>query len=160
MKRKFNRYFLSYFALIMICAFLLPIVTGCSITRTYGHPAVSSDTSKNPKENYFVLLSGPPQNHTFEPTDPPPVFSWDVLEGLPQVYTIEIDYKGDGYCITGTTTGTHYSLPEEDWNIIIRDAPRKDGLQKISWQIRIDDTMYPEEGPYYSGWGYFWIKSD
>jgi len=144
---------------MLICAFLISILTGCN--KLYGNPITdTTDTKRIYDESYAVLLSSPAQNKTFYQNDPAPVFTWTVLKGLPQTFIIEIDYMKDGSYMSATAIGGNtYLLPETDWNTIKNNAPTTDGLQKIHWRIKIDYTLYPEEGPYYSGWGYFCIEN-
>lgn len=113
------------------------------------------------EESYSVLLSMPAENYVFEENAPPPTFKWAVQKGIPETFTIEIDYLGGEPYMCKTVTGLISStISAADWETIKENAPVENGLQKIYWRIRIDYTIYPDEGPYYSQWGYFGIKAN
>ena len=90
---------------------------------------------------------------------PSPVFVWKLCLGLPNAFVIEIDYLHDGsYMQTDAIIDrTKYRLPEELWEKIKSDAPVTNGKQEIRWRVRIDYVIHPEDGPYYTAWGTFWI---
>ena len=113
-------------------------------------------------ERYYVILSKPLENQTYTAADPSPVFVWKLCLGLPNAFVIEIDYLHDGsYMQTDAIIDrTKYRLPEELWEKIKSDAPVTDGKQEIRWRIRIDYVIHPEDGPYYTAWGTFWIASE
>lgn len=143
-------------AIILILA--LPL-TACN--HTYGHkydPA--TDSLPKDKESYFVTRLQPSGNQVYNASDPPPRFAWTLDQGLTESFVIEIDYLHDGSYITDEITGrTNYRLSQELWEKIKNDSPIVDGKQKICWRIRIDYYLYPEEGPYYTSWGFFWIEN-
>lgn len=139
---------------------LFTILTGCNTRRD----SFTSSTGANThicEEDCVVLLATPPHNHTYKSTDPAPLFTWDIVAGIPQKFIVEIDYLNDGSYMTGTAVGcNNYLLSESDWKTIIDNAPKTDGVQKIHWRIRIDYTFCTEKEPYYSEWSYFWIESN
>lgn len=140
---------------MLICVSL--ILTSCN--NTYGDKHESDGTVSNTKEEYYVLLSSPPENHVYKENDPPPLFSWSVLQGLPQTFIIEIDYMNDGTYMSRTTTGNDtYLLSESDWAKIVDAVSTSNGLKKVQWRIRINYAVDVEKEPYYSGWNYFWIE--
>lgn len=155
---------LSIFVSAFIIFCLMSTLTGCGTKLDKYYNYTNHSETNGPtidKESYAVSLAFPAQNQTFESTDPPPIFYWEVHEGLPQTFIIEIDYMNDGSYMVGTATGAiTYLLPENDWETIKSNAPVVDGLQKIHWRIRIDYTLNPDDGAYYSGWNYFWIKTE
>ena len=118
-----------------------------------------SEITRDPDENYKVQLKAPAQNMTLGTEDAPPTFAWDVQNGLPQSFVVEIDYMNDGSYISRTATvGVTYLLPEEDWETIKNNAPIVDGVQKIQWRIRIDSVYHTDLDPYYTDWSYFYIN--
>ena len=118
-----------------------------------------SEITRDPDENYKVQLKAPAQNMTLGTEDAPPTFAWDVQNGLPQSFVVEIDYMNDGSYISRTATvGVTYLLPEEDWETIKNNAPIVDGVQKIQWRIRIDSIYHTDLDPYYTDWSYFYIN--
>lgn len=112
------------------------------------------------EEDYSVLLHMPAQNYIFEENATPPVFTWRVQKGVPETFTIEIDYLGGEPYLCKTVTGRiSYALSIEDWETIKAEAPAENGLLKIYWRIRIDYSINPDKGSYYSQWGYFGIQA-
>ena len=113
------------------------------------------------EEKYCILLDTPAENYVFEENASPPTFKWSVQQGEPITFTIEIDYLGGKPYLSKTVTGLiSYTLSAEDWETIKQNAPVENGMQNIYWRIRIDYTIYSDEGPYYSQWGYFGIKAN
>ena len=109
-------------------------------------------------EEYAILLSYPAQNQRLKYTDSPPIFCWTVQKGVPQVFIVEIKYSDNNANILSEIRGGNtYLLPEEDWKKIKNYAPIIEGMQKISWRIRIDYTLKNNELIYYSEWTHFWI---
>ena len=134
-------------------------LTACN--NTYGHkynPA--TDSLPKDEESYNVDHLQPSENQVYNASDPPPRFAWKLYQGLTESFVIEIDYLHDGSYITDEIAGrTNYRLSQEMWEKIKKYSPIVDGKQKICWRIRIDYTLYPEEGPYYTSWGTFWIEN-
>ena len=134
-------------------------LTACNITHGDKHDP-ANDCPPKDEESYFVMLSLPLENQIYSATDLPPIFTWTLYKGLSESFVIEIDYLNDGSYITDEILGrTNYKLSQEMWEKIKNDSPIDDGKQKICWRIRIDYTIYPKEGPYYSAWGTFWIEN-
>lgn len=141
-----------------IIVFIL-LLTSCNNTYGDKHDPGYNSLPKE-EERYYVMLSDPLENQIYVPTDPPPRFTWTLHKGLPETFVIEIDYLNDASLITDNVFGrTNYKMSDELWERIKNNAPIVDGKQKICWRIRIDYTINPEEGPYYSAWGTFWIDN-
>lgn len=147
-------YLLIFLMLLSVCILSL---SGCDNSSNNRPPV----TGYQEEEQYSVLLAFPPQNKTFEKDDPPPTFFWQKDEGFPKSYIIEIDYMHDGTYMSRTVeVGITYLMTEEDWNTIKDNAPVENDVQKINWRIRVNYITDPSREPYYTGWTYFWIKSE
>lgn len=146
----------------LLFLFLFATLTGCGENLDkYCHPTPPPDPIPHIcEDDCAVLLSTPSHNYTYKSTDPAPIFEWHVIAGLPERFVLEIDYLHDGTYMTGIAVGCNtYLLPEADWQTIMENAPKTDGIQKIYWRIRIDYLYCTEKEPYYSQWTYFWIES-
>jgi len=150
----------GYIYVLIFCALFVVLVLCSGCCPDVNDVIEPIGSLQKEDEKYSVLLSMPAENYIFEKTAEPPIFTWSVQRGIPQTFTIEIDYLGGPPYICGTITGSNgYCLPDEDWVAIKENAPVENGLQKVCWRVKIDYVLYPEDGPYYSAWGSFWIKA-
>lgn len=114
---------------------------------------------QNGEEQYFILLSHPSLNDVFTKSDRPPRLEWNSYKDMPNTTTIEIDYLHNGTYLSREVAGLNneYQITTEDWEVIIKNAPVAEGIQKVSWRIRIDYSLDKDKDPYYSDWGSFFI---
>lgn len=139
---------------------LLQSIVGCDSESEENIVTNNTENFEEPEE-YAILLSYPAQNQRFKYTDSPPIFYWTVQKGFPNVFIVEIKYNDNDTYISGEVRGGNtYLLPEEDWVKIKNYAPIVEGMQKISWRVRIDYTFKNDNIVYYSEWSQFWIISE
>lgn len=119
---------------------------------------VPSEKTRNPEEHYQVSLCSPAANQVFGKEDAPPVFSWSVLDGLPQAFMIEIDCMGDGSYMSIPAKGLSQTLTAQEWEKIKENAPITNGIQTVKWRIRIDPVYHEDLDPYYTAWSQFDIQ--
>lgn len=150
-----------YRTMVIAVIFILALqLIACNHTYGDKHDP-TTDLLPKDEESYFVMLSLPLEDQVYNANDPPPIFTWTLYKGLSESFIIEIDHLNDGSYITDKILGrTNYKVPQETWERIKNESPVIDGRQKIRWRIRIDYVIHPEEGPYYSAWGAFWIENE
>ena len=141
-------------SLIFAVIAVVLLLTSCN--RRYG---AAGYVPRSGEEQYFILLSHPSLNAVFTQNDHPPKLEWNSYKDMPYTRTVEIDCLHDGSFLSREVTGARnvYQLTSEEWEMIIKDSPVSDGVQKINWRIRIDYSTDKNKEPYYSAWGSFLI---